>query len=106
RAGGCVLCGPPPRAGVLAPGEPAPLLADPDVPRDLDEATLAAFFAVRQPAPGATFFRAVEQVPPGCRVVLSAGTEQRIPFWRPDLSLLCGSESAAVESFRELLTTA
>jgi asparagine synthase (glutamine-hydrolysing) len=101
-----MLCWHATPARLLIASEPAALLADPGVPRDLDEATLAAFFATRQPAPGATFFRAVQQVPPGCRVVLSAGTEQLISFWRPDLSLLCGSESAAVESFLELLTTA
>src|SRR5918996_3619326 len=84
-----MLCWHATPARLLVASEPAVLLADPAVPRDLDEATLAAFFAARQPAPGATFFRAVAQVPPGCRVVLSAGAEQLISFWRPDLSLLC-----------------
>jgi asparagine synthase (glutamine-hydrolysing) len=89
--------------------EPAAVLADPGVPRDLDEATLAAYFATDQPAPGATFFRAVAQVPPGCRTVLSAadpGGARQIPFWRPDLALLRDSEAASVERFRALLTLA
>jgi asparagine synthase (glutamine-hydrolysing) len=102
-----MLCWHATPARLLVASEPAVLLADPRVPRDLDEATLAAFFATRQPAPGATFFRAVEQVPAGCRVVLSAGGERRSTFWRPDLGLLClGSEAGAVERFRELLGTA
>lgn len=88
-------------------GEPAVLLADPGVPRDCDEATLAAFYAARSPAPGSTFFRAIRQVPPGCRVVLSAEGERCSSFWRPDLRLLRPrSEAESVEQFRELLGTA
>lgn len=91
---------------VLIASEPAVLLTDTNVPRDLDEETLAAFFAVREPEPDATFFRAVKQVPPGWRVTLSVRGEHRHPFWRPDLSLLRGSEADSVERFRELLGTA
>lgn len=87
----------------LVAGEPAALLSDPGVPRELDEATLAAFFAVREPDPGATFFRAVRQAPPGCRVVISRDGERRHRFWEPDLSLLRESEAATVERFRELV---
>jgi asparagine synthase (glutamine-hydrolysing) len=86
---------------ILVASEPAALLVD--VPRDLDEATLAAFFALREPDPDATFFRAVRQVPAGWRVVLSAAGERRHRFWDPDLSLLRGSEADTVERFRELL---
>lgn len=82
-------------------GEPAALPG-----RDLDEDTLAAFFAVREPAPDATFFRAVKQVPAGWRVTLSARGERRHRFWHPDLSLLRGSEAESAERFRELVTTA
>jgi asparagine synthase (glutamine-hydrolysing) len=88
---------------LLVGSEPAALLADPDVPRDLDEATLAAFFAVREPDPGATFFRAVRQVPPGYRVVISRNGERRHRFWDPDLSLLSIGEAETVERFRELI---
>jgi asparagine synthase (glutamine-hydrolysing) len=92
---------------LLVASEPAVLLAGPGVPRDLDEATLAAFFAARQPAPGATFFHAIRQVPSGCRVTLSAGGERRSSFWRPDLRLLRPrSEAESVERFRELLGAA
>src|SRR5215210_1983940 len=95
---------------LLVASEPAVLLAGPvgpGVPRDFDEATLAAFFAARQPAPDATFFRAVRQVPPGCRVVLSAGGARRSSFWRPDLRLLRPqSEADSIEQFRDLLGTA
>jgi asparagine synthase (glutamine-hydrolysing) len=90
-------------ARLLIASEPADLLADPDVPREPDEETLAAYFAMREPAPGATFFRAVRQVPPGYRVVISAAGERRLRFWDPDLSLLRGSEAESVERFRELL---
>jgi asparagine synthase (glutamine-hydrolysing) len=101
-----MLCWHATPARVLISSEPAVLLTDTRVPRDLDESTLAAFFAVREPAPGATFFRAVKQVPPGWRVVLSASGERRHSFWNPDLSLLRGSEADSVERFRELLSTA
>lgn len=94
-------------ARLLIASEPAVLLADPNVPRDFEEATLAAFFAARQSAPDATFFRAVRQVPPGCRVALSAGAERRHLFWRPDLRLLRPrNEAESIERFRELLGTA
>ena len=74
--------------------------------RDLDEETLAFFFAVREPEPDATFFRGVKQVPPGWRVTLSERGERRQRFWNPDLSLLEGSEADSAERFRELLTKA
>ena len=96
-----MLCWHADPARILIASEPAAL-----PPRDLDEETLAAFFAVREPAPDATFFRAVKQVPPGWRVTLSAAGERRHRFWNPDLSLLRGSEADSVEMFRGLLTTA
>ncbi|HEX7182485.1 MAG TPA: asparagine synthase-related protein [Thermoanaerobaculia bacterium] len=102
-----MLCWHAASARLLVASEPAALLADPDVPRDPDEATLAAFFAAGQPAPEATFFRAIRQVPAGCRVALSAGEERRHVFWRPDLRLLRPrSEAESVERFRALLGTA
>lgn len=88
---------------VLVASEPASLLPDASVPPGLDEATLAAFFAVREPEPGATFFKAVRLVPAGHRVVLSGNGERRHRFWDPDLSLLRGSEADTVERFRELI---
>lgn len=72
--------------------------------RDLDEATLACFFAVREPEPDATFFRSVKQVPPGCRMTFPGGRLHR--FWNPDLTLMRGSEAESAERFRELVTTA
>lgn len=102
-----MLCWHATPARLRVASEPAVLLADPGVPRDYDDATLAAFYAARPPAPGATFFRAIRQVPPGCRVVLSAEGERRSSFWRPDLRLLRPrSEAESVEQFRELLGTA
>lgn len=91
---------------VVAASEPAALLSDPGVPRDPDEATLAAFFALREPDPGATFFRAVRQVPAGHRVVISAAGERLHRFWGPELSLLRESEAVTVERFRELIGAA
>lgn len=96
-----MLCWHADPARILVASEPAVFGV-----RDLDEATLAAFFAVREPEPDATFFRGVRQVPPGWRVTLSARGEQRHRFWHPDLSLLRGSEADSVETFRGLLTTA
>lgn len=88
---------------VLVASEPASLLSDTHVPRTLDESTLAAFFAMREPDPGATFFQAVRQVPAGHRVVLSRMGERQHRFWQPDLSLLRESEADTVERFRELV---
>jgi asparagine synthase (glutamine-hydrolysing) len=96
-----MLCWHADRERLAVASDPADLLTDPDVPRDLDEATLAAFFALRQPEPDATFFRAIRQVPPGHHVVLSAAGERRYRFWNPDLSLLQVAEDEAVELFRE-----
>lgn len=102
-----MLCWHATSARLLIASEPAALLADPGVPRDFNEETLAAFFAAGQPAPEATFFRAVRQVPAGCRVTLSADAERRYAFWRPDLRLLRPrSEAESVERFRALLGTA
>jgi asparagine synthase (glutamine-hydrolysing) len=102
-----MLCWHATPARLLIASEPAVLLADPDVPRDLDEATLAAFFAAFQPAPDATFFRAIRQVPPGTHVTFAAAaTERRSAFWQPDLSLLRQSEDDSIEQFRTLLSTA
>jgi asparagine synthase (glutamine-hydrolysing) len=91
---------------ILVAGEPAALIEGTDVPRDPDEETLAAFFAMREPDPGATFFRAVRQVPPGYRIVISAAGERRHRFWDPDLSLLRESEADSVERFRGLVDLA
>jgi len=101
-----MLCWHATPARILIASEPAVLLMDTHVPRDLDESTLAAFFAVREPEPDATFFRAVKQVPAGFQVTLSARGERRSSFWHPDLTLLRGSEADSVERFRELLGTA
>lgn len=75
--------------------------------RELDDSTLSSFFAVRQPEPDATFFRAVRQVPPGWRVTLSERGERRHRFWNPHPGgLLRGSERESVERFRELVSAA
>lgn len=102
-----MLCWHATPARLRVASEPAVLLADPEVPREMDETTLGAFLAARQPAPDATFFRAVRQVPAGCRVTLSARGERRDFFWSPDLRMLRPrTEAESVERFRDLLTTA
>jgi asparagine synthase (glutamine-hydrolysing) len=95
-----MLCWHATPAEIRIAGDPAALPA----PRDPDESTLAAFFTLREPEPDATFFRAVKQVPAGCRVTFPGG--RTASFWRPDLSLLRGGEAESVERFRELVTTA
>lgn len=106
-AGERMLCWHATPARLRIASEPAVLLADPEVARDPDESTLAAFFAAGQPAPDATFFRALRQVPAGCRVALSAGGERRHTFWRPDLGMLRPrGEAESVERFRALLGAA
>ena len=98
-----MLCWKAAPARLLVASEPAVLLGS---PADLDEATLAAFFAVREPAPDATFFQAVKQVPSGWRVTLTASGERRHSFWNPDLALLRGNEADSVAAFGERLSTA
>lgn len=70
--------------GIAIASEPHALLAHPCVPDDLDETSLARYFAVEAPFPGATFFRAVREIPAGALLFAAEGRVRIEAFWRPD----------------------
>lgn len=61
------------------------LLALPGVPRDLDEAYLAAFMSDVAPEPDATLYAAIRRVPAACTAAFDRdGTAVIREYWRPD----------------------
>jgi len=63
-----------------------PLLALPDVPRDLDEAFLAATFSDVPPEPDATPYAAIRRIPAATAVAFGVDGERRSHrWWHPDL---------------------
>lgn len=70
----------------LFAGEPRGLLADPRVPRDIDERFLAEWLTLLpQQQDTSTIFRGIERLPPGHALVVEAGGARRLHrFWRPE----------------------
>ncbi len=93
---------------LVVASEEAAVLAHRDVPRRLDETTLARLYAVEAPAAGATLFADVHEVPPGHVLVVGAARSHLRRFWSPapgpPLSIRSDTEFA--ETFRGLLRTA
>lgn len=92
------------------------LLDHPEVSRDVDEGTVARFFAMEAAAPGRTFFADLRELAPGAGMSLSteppdlgAGVCGRPPrFWRhwsppEDGGIRYRREAEYAEHFRELL---
>jgi asparagine synthase (glutamine-hydrolysing) len=69
--------------GVLFAASPLLLLDRPGVSRALNRAALADHLCNRWPDPHETFFSAVRRVPPGWRVVVTAGRLQLKRYWDP-----------------------
>jgi asparagine synthase (glutamine-hydrolysing) len=59
------------------------VLRDPSVPRDLDETALADYLTNRLEDAHRSFFRAVHRLPPGHRLMATAGGEQVERYWNP-----------------------
>jgi len=90
----------------LVASEPAALFANSDVRPELDESSIAAYFAVEVPPSGSTFFRGVDELEPGhCLVVEESGHRLR-RYWNPTPPDLSGyKETDFGEHYRELLRT-
>jgi asparagine synthase (glutamine-hydrolysing) len=91
------------RGGLTFASELNALMADPEIPRDLDYAALDCYLAYRYiPAP-LSAFRAVRKLPPASTLVLREGGEPEIaPYWRLDYSRKLDCPAAEVhERLRE-----
>ena len=95
------------RALVIASEESA-VLAHPEVPRRLDETTLALFYAVEAPAAGATFFSDVRELLPGHTLTVGQERSELRAFWSPPdgPALRLGSDREYADAFRGLLRDA
>ena len=92
---------------VVASEEQA-VLAHPAVSDELDETTLALYFAVTTPEDGATFFRDVQELLPAHAMVVDAAGVRSWHYWEFDGSrrLHCRSDSEYAEQYRALLAEA
>lgn len=84
------------------------LLSVADVPRDLDLQRLAGAVHWRWPGQGNTYFREIQQLPPGGRLRWSAGRCAVERYWRPDMSrsVRFRRDADYVEAARELIERA
>ena len=70
---------------LLFASEPRALLADPRVPKVIDERFLAGWLTLLPRQDTSTVFRGIERVPPGHALVIEAGGARRLHrFWRPE----------------------
>ena len=69
--------------GVAVASEVNALLAHPSVPSDLDEESLARYFAIEAPRAGSTFFRAVRELPAGSILHATAVPARVETYWTP-----------------------
>lgn len=92
---------------VVASEEQA-VLAHPAVSDELDEATLALYFAVTTPEDGATFFRDIRELLPAQAMAVDAGGVRTWRYWEFDGSrrLDCRSDGEYAEQYRALLAEA
>lgn len=70
--------------GIAIASEPHALRAHPSVGSDLDAETVARYFAVEPPRLGATFFRAIRELPPGAILVARGGAVSLESYFRPE----------------------
>ncbi len=88
-----------------AASEEAAVLALPDVGAQVDETTLARFYAAAPPLPGATFFAQVRELEPGCAMSVDAGGMRTWRYWTPGArGERFRRDRDYVERFGELLT--
>lgn len=86
-----------------------PLLALADVPRDIDDAHLAAFLADLPPEAGSTLYSAIRRLPAACTAVCGRDGSMRLhEHWRPDWerSIRHRRDETYVEEARALLDRA
>ncbi len=94
-----------PAGELVVASEVEPVLRHPAVSSRLDEVSVARFFAVEAPLPGATFFADVRELPPGHTLILEDDCLRLERHWSPDdLSpVRYRRDGEYVERFRELL---
>jgi asparagine synthase (glutamine-hydrolysing) len=80
----------------------------PELPLEIDLASLARVLVDAPPAPGTTMFKAVKQLPPAGYLVWSSTGVTVKRYWAPEVSkrLRYSSDESYVEHARELLDTA
>jgi asparagine synthase (glutamine-hydrolysing) len=84
------------------------LFAFPDVPRTIDELTLADFMAAHMGDPRRTFYHGIERVPSRTVVTIDGSGVRHRHYWAPDLDAPppCGNEDDDIARARELLDRA
>ncbi|MCC6133350.1 MAG: hypothetical protein IT186_25750 [Acidobacteria bacterium] len=94
-----------PRIALVASEECA-LLAHPDVGSNLNEETLAHYFAVNVPGDGSTFFKEISELLPAHVLVVSTRSARMRRYWAPDLDqrIWRQSDESYAEEFLSLLT--
>lgn len=91
---------------LIAASEEQAVLAHPSVPGDLDETSLAAFFGVSAPAPGATFFRAVSELPAATSLTYDRDGLTLRRYWTPTPARTGRTRDERTEQFAETLRRA
>jgi asparagine synthase (glutamine-hydrolysing) len=89
----------------LAASEEQALLDHPAVSKELDETTLAYYFAVRVPGDGRTFFEGVHELLPAHTLTVNGEQVQKQRYWNvdPEARLSYRSDAEYGDHFRELL---
>lgn len=84
----------------------AALLQHPAVRADLDDTSVALYFALRPPVAGATLFRDIRELVPGSSMRVGHTHESSSVFWRPpaERSAWRRPDAEYVDEFREILT--
>lgn len=88
---------------LIAASEEQAVLAHPSVPDDLDETSLAAFFGVSAPAPGATFLRAVSELPAATLLIYDRDGLSLRRYWTPTPARTGRTRDERTEQFAETL---
>jgi asparagine synthase (glutamine-hydrolysing) len=90
---------------LLVASEEQALLTASSVSCDLDETTLALYYAMRVPSDGRTFFKDVRELRPGHCMIVTADTVKNWRYWDvdPEKRLYYSSDAEYAEHFRWLL---
>jgi asparagine synthase (glutamine-hydrolysing) len=95
-----------PRRRVLFATEAHQLHTVPDVPREIDELSLAANLAGPYVPPDRTFHRGIEQLPAAHACVVDGDVRRTWRYWRPDPRPRRVTDADAAEGYREVLRAA
>lgn len=94
------------RRHFLVASDEAALRRHPAVRADLDDTSVALYFALRPPAAGATLFRDIRELVPGSSMRVGHTHESSSAFWRPpaERSAWRRPDAEYFEEYREILT--